>query len=195
MKKKFAAIIIISSFLISSCASKKHIQDYEPVNVFLETQKIDKYKKIVLQRDKASYAQALRLFNGGEGIEHILDPIDKIDYTGGLFKKKHWEKMYNTYINDTIKKYWKKEDFPEYSFILENKKGLLTYDFMIKYMNTGINDLITISEPIYYMNKKYIMFYYNKSSFVGDTKPQVVIMTKENDKWVVVRIIGDYIYY
>jgi hypothetical protein len=181
--------------LISSCASKKYIEDYEPINAFLETQKIDKNKKIILQRDKASNYNTLRLFNGGEGIEHILDPIDKIDNTGGLFKKRHWEKMYNTYINDTIPKYWKKEDFSHYNFILENKKGLLTYDFMIRYMNTGINDLVTISEPIYYMNKKYIMFYYNKLFFVGDTNPQVVIMTKENGKWVVVRIMGDYIYY
>jgi hypothetical protein len=179
--------------IISSCASKK--QNYEPINAFLETQNIDKNKKIILQRDKVSNAQALRLFNRGEGIEHVIDPIDKIDYTGGLFIEKHWKKMYNTYINDTIPKYWKKEDFPQHNFILENKKGLLAYDFMIRYMNSGIEDVILISEPMFYMNKKHIIFYYNKLSFFGGTKPQAVIMTKEKDKWVVVRIMGDYIFY
>jgi hypothetical protein len=173
LKKIF---ILFLFAIISSCASKKYIENYEPINVFLETQKIDKNKKIILQRDKVNNAQTLRLFNRGEGIEHVIDPIDKIDYTGGLFVEKHWKKMYNTYINDTIPKYWKKEDFSSYNFILEN-------------------NIIQISEPMYYMNKKYIIFYYNYASFVGDTKPQVVIMTKENGKWVVVRIIGDYIYY
>jgi hypothetical protein len=192
LKKIF---ILFLFAIISSCASKKYIENYEPINVFLETQKIDKNKKIILQRDKVNNAQTLRLFNRGEGIEHVIDPIDKIDYTGGLFVEKHWKKMYNTYINDTIPKYWKKEDFSSYNFILENKKGLLTESFYNRYLDSRINNIIQISEPMYYMNKKYIIFYYNYASFVGDTKPQVVIMTKENGKWVVVRIIGDYIYY
>lgn len=103
--------------------------------------------------------------------------------------------MYNTYVNDTISKLWKKEDFSGYNFILENKKGLLTESFYNRYLDSRINNIIQISEPMYYMNKKYIIFYYNNASFVGDTNPQAVIIAKEKDKWVVVRIIGDYIYY
>jgi len=195
MKYLKYSLIICICLLMLSCSKNLYVNNYNPINAFLETQNINKNKKIILQRDKVSNAQALRLFNSGEGIEHIVEPIDKIDYTGGLFEKKHWKKMYKTYINDTIPKYWRKEDFPEYNFILENKKGLLGYDFLIRYMNSGIEDVILISEPMLYMNKKYIVFYYNELSFFGSTKPQAVIMTKENGKWVVVRIIGDYIYY
>jgi hypothetical protein len=192
LKYTFIACITI---MMLSCSKPLYVNSYEPLDVFLTAQNIHKKQKIILQRDKVSNAQALRLFNGGEGIEHIIDPIDKIDYTGGLFEKKLWKKMYKTYINDTIPKYWKKEDFPEHNFILENKKGLLAYDFLIRYMNSGIEDVILLSEPMLYMKKKYVVFYYNKLSFFGSTKPQVVIMTKEDGKWVVVRIIGDYIYY
>jgi len=189
-------IIPFLLIIISSCASKKHIEDYEPINTFFETQKIDKNKKIILQSDKIKNIQTLRLFNGGEGIEHIVDPIDKIDYTGGLFKKSHWKKMYNFYINDTISKYWKKEDFPQYNFILEKGTGLVfKQDFLVRYMNSGIDEILTISEPIYYMNKKYVLFCFEKVFFEGGGKPQLVVMTKEKDKWIVVRIIGDYIYY
>jgi hypothetical protein len=184
--------ILFLLIIISSCAGKKYIQDYEPINVFLETQKIDKNKKYILQKDKASNKQALRIFNGGEGSEHIIDPKEPAD---NLFIEKHWKKLYKKYTNDTVKKYWKNEDFPGYSFILENKKGLLNYDFHIKYMDSRIDQIIFISEPMYYMNKKYIMFYFSKGYFNNSADLQVVIMKKEKDKWIVVRIIGDYAYY
>jgi hypothetical protein len=45
------------------------------------------------------------------------------------------------------------------------------------------------------MDKRFIMFYFNISSFFGSNQPQVVIMKKENEKWVVFGAIGDYIFY
>ncbi len=192
LKKIFIFFLLT---IISSCASKKYIEDYEPINVFLETQKLDKNRKYVLQSNKESNKQALRIFNREEGPEHIIDPNDPTDYTGGLFVEKHWKKMYKTYANDTIEKYWKKEDFPQYNFILEKGTGLtLKYDFLVKYMDTGINQIIMISEPIYYMNKKYIMFYYERTNFDSSRSSQVVIMKKEKNKWIIVKTIGDYIF-
>ena len=102
--------------------------------------------------------------------------------------------MYKIYANDTIKKYWKKEDFPNFSIILENEKGLLNEDFYNRYINTRINEIIVISEPMYYMNKKYIMFYYERTNFDSSRSSQVVIMKKEKDKWIIVKTIGDYIF-
>jgi hypothetical protein len=192
MKQLKKILILFLLIIISSCAGKKYIQDYEPINVFLETQKLDKSRKYVLQSNKESNKQALRIFNGEEDPEHIIDPID---YNGGLFVEKHWKKMYKTYANDTIKKYWQKEDFPEYNFILEKGTGLiLKYDFLIKYINTGINQIIILSEPMYYMNKKYIMFYYERTNFDSSRSSKVVIMKKEKDKWIIVKTIGDYIF-
>ena len=191
--KKILILFLLS--IISSCASKKYVEDYEPINVFLETQKIAKNKKYVLQSNKESNKQALRIFNGDEGLEHVIDPNASNNYTGGLFVEKHWKKMYKTYANDTIEKYWKKEDFPQYNFILEKGTGLVfKQDFLLRYMNTGINEILAISEPIYYMNKKYVLFYFGKTYFEGGGNSQVVIMKKENNKWIIVKIIGDYIF-
>ncbi|MNF90792.1 hypothetical protein D3C85_589850 [compost metagenome] len=191
LKKTFLLI----PFFILSCASAQHIENYEPINVFLATQKFDKSKKYILQRDKEANKQTLRIFNRGEGPVHVVDVKDPRDYTEGLFVEKHWKKMYDEYAQDTIKSYWKKEDFPQYDFILENKEVLFKSAFYDKYMNSRIEDVVIISEPMYYMDKRFIMFYFNISSFFGSNQPQVVIMKKENEKWVVFGAIGDYIFY
>ena len=194
--KQLKNIFLLIPFLFLSCATAQYIENYEPVNIFLETQKINKNKKYILQADKEPNAIALRIFNGGEGGEHIINPTDTTDYTDGLFVEKHWKKMYKQYVNDTIKKYWKKENFPQYDFILEKGRGLLMKSaFLDKYVNNLNYEIIIISEPMYYMNQQYIMFYFNMLDFGHSQKPRTVIMKKENDKWVVVKVIGDYIYY
>ena len=188
-------ISLVVPFFILSCASAQYVESYDPINVFLETQKLEKGREYILQREKINNTEALRLFNDGEGAEHIIDSTDPIDYTDGLFVEKHWKKMYKQYAQDTMSKYWKKEDFPAHNFILEDKDGLLKLDFMNRYLNSRIETIVMLSEPMYYMDNKYIMFYFNKVSFFGDTKPQLVIMKKEKGTWSIVRIMGDYIYY
>ncbi len=194
MKYLKNTVILIPFFILSCSSPSLYLKDYLPINVFLKTQKLDKNKKHILQVDKAPNKRALRIFNGEEGAEHILDPTDPIDYTDGLFVEKHWKKMYKQYAQDTLKRYWKKEDFPEYDFILEDGKGLFKYDFMVRYIGTGLDDAILISEPMYYMNKKYIMFYYSKAYSTGGGKSSTVIMKKEKENWVIVRVIGDNVY-
>lgn len=188
-------LFVIITFFTLSCANAQYLESYEPINVFLETQKIDKSKKNILQANKASNKQALRIFNGDVGPDHIIDPKNPIDYTDGLFVEKHWKKMYEEYANDTIKRYWKKEDFPKYKFILEDGNGLFKHDFLVRYIGTGLHEAIIISEPMYYMDKKYIIFYYAKVYSTGGGNYSTVIMKKENEKWIVVRVIGDYIFY
>lgn len=192
--KQFKNTLLLIPFLILSCASAQHIENYEPINVFLKTQNLEK-NTYILQSDKAANKQALRIFNSGEGPNHVMDSKNPIDYTDGLFVEKHWKKMYEQYAQDTIKKYWQKEDFPEYGFLLEKGTGLtLKYDIATKYMNTRIENVIIISEPMYYMDKKYIMFYFNIASFAGSSQSKLVIMTKPKEKWVIVRVMGDYVF-
>lgn len=104
--------LLMILFFIFSYANGQYLKNYDPINAFLETQKsIDKNKKYILQADKEPNAIALRIFNGSEGGEHIINPTDTTDYTDGLFIEKHWKKMYKKYVNDTIKKYWKRKIF------------------------------------------------------------------------------------
>lgn len=194
--KQLKKIFLLIPFFILSCTSAQYVENYEPINVFLSTQKLINPSKYILQADKEINKQALRIFNGSEGVEHVIDPKDPTNYyTGGLFVEKYWQKMYNQYANDTLKKYWKKEDFPKFDFILEKGTGLILKEsFLRKYIDTDIHEMIIISEPMYYMNKKYIIFYYAKVSFESSGIPRVIVMKKEQNKWVVDRIIADYIY-
>lgn len=192
MKKVKIIVIFVLPFFVLSCSPARFTSS-EPINTFLEYKKLDKNKEYILVRNKESNKQALRIFNGNEGSEHLIDPYG-FNYTGDLFVEKHWKKMYNRYANDTIKKYWVKEDFPQYKFILENQKDILKYDFYVRYINKLVSQTIIISEPMYYMNKKYIMFYFNVVQMDHSNTSQVVIMKKIKKKWVVVKTIGDYIF-
>lgn len=194
--KNLKFILLIIPFLFYSCSSKIYPEDYEPIRVFLKTQKdISKDKKYILQSNKEHNKQTLRLFNRGEGIEHIVDPNDPIDYTDGLYVEKHWRKMYQKYAQDTIKKYWKKEDFPDFNFVLEKGTASELSELVLsKYRGIIIDGVILLSEPLYYMNKKYVIFFFDKVYFGGSSTSRVIVMKKEKGKWIIVRVMGDYIY-
>lgn len=193
--KHIKKVALLIPFFILSCNSSKYLASYEPINVFLETQKIDKSKVHILQSDKEENRQALRIFNGGEGAERYIDPTDPTDYTDGLYVKKHWKKLYKQYVNDTIKRHWKKEDFPNYNFILERGTGLMLTRIVIdKYAGTGIREWFTISEPMYYFNRKYILFLFETKHSTRNRSSNLVIMKKEKNQWQVVRVMRDYIY-
>ena len=192
--KHIKKVALLIPFFILSCNSSKYLTTYEPINVFLETQKIDKSKVHILQSDKEENRQALRIFNGGEGAEHYIDPTYPTDYTDGLYVKKHWEKLYKQYVIDTLKRHWKKEDFPNYNFILEKGTGLMLTRIVIdKYAGTGIHEWFVISEPMFYFNNKFILFSFSEYYSSGGST-NLVIMKKEKNQWKVVRVMGDYIY-
>lgn len=193
--KHIKKVVLLIPFFILSCNSSKYLASYEHINVFLETQKIDKSKVHILQSDKEENRQALRIFNGGDGAEHYIDYTDPTDYTDGLYEKKHWKKLYKQYVNDTLKRHWKKEDFPNYNFILEKGTGLMLTRIVIdKYAGTGIHEWFTISEPMFYFKRKYILFSFLQGYSSGGGSSNLVIMKKEKNQWKVLRVMRDYIY-
>lgn len=186
--KKLRRIVFVIPFFMLSCAAP-YLKNYEPINVFFKSEKLDSNKRFIL-KIKESNSQTLRIFNRGEGSEHIISKSD-IDYSSKLFVLKHWKRIYNKYAQDSIKKYWKKEDFPEYEFIEEDRRMLFSNVFLEKHPD--IHEIIILSEPIYYWNNKYIMFYYSVDDYLNSsTVPIVVVMKKEKQKWIVVEKIGDY---
>jgi hypothetical protein len=190
MKRLKNRLLFILPFFVISYVSAQYVENSEPINVFLETLKIDKNKKYILQANKGSNIVALEIFNGGEGPDPLREQNVPLDYREGLFVEKYWKEMYNSYVNDTIKKYWKKEDFPKYDFFIEEGTRLIFEEAISqKYINTRVEEVIIISEPMYYMDRKYIMFYFNRASFFGTSRPEVVIMEKEKGKWLVIKRI------
>jgi hypothetical protein len=69
--KNLNRILFVIPFILFSCASP-YLKNYEPILTFLETQKLDKHKNYVLQMDKKSNTEPLRLFNGTDGLAHYF---------------------------------------------------------------------------------------------------------------------------
>jgi len=187
--KKLMPVLFLFFFL--SCASS-HFESSEPANAFLKLEKFSSEKNYILKM-KESNSQVLRIFNRGEGAKHIIYP-NKKDYTSKLFNEKDWRKLYSKYSNDTIKSYWKNEDFPEYKFVEGNRNELFTSVFSKKYPNLkDVENVIVFSEPIYYHRKKFVMFFYHIDNYLYSSNPQiVVVMKREGNKWILVEKIGDY---
>ena len=189
--RQLKKIVFAIPFLLFACAPA-YLKNYEPLKVFLEYEKIDTNKFYILQREKISNIETLRIFNGDVGLSHILSK----DETNSLFNLKQWKKLYSDYSKDTINnKYWKNEDFPYYNFTLEDNKLLFSKAYEEKYPNNFVhNEIIYLSEPLYYWNKKYILFTYYKGFLYGGSSTKLIIMKKEKKKWIVIQRIGDYVF-
>lgn len=187
--KKIKKTILLIPFILFSCASP-YLKNYEPIKIFLDTEKIDRNKIHILQEEKISNIQTLRIFNDGAGSDYA-GPIDGTD---DLFSAKHWRKLYAKYANDTIKKYWRKKDFIEYNFTLENRKLLFSEAYYKKYPDEFLhNEIIWLSEPLYYWNNNYVLFSYQKDYIYGSSYSRVVIMKKQKKRWIVVSTRVEYI--
>lgn len=169
---------------LTSCASP-YVKSYEPINDFIESERKNKSKLEIIIKEKINTKEALRIFNSMEGPDHIIDPSD-IDPTNDLFVNRHWKKMYKKYSNLKTED-WKQEDFDKKNFIVVSIKDLEKNEI---YKNQ-IPNIIYLSEPMYYHNRKYIIFYY--SAFYSKLKG-IIIMKKVKGKWVFFKNIGDYIY-
>lgn len=187
--KHIKKVALLIPFFILSCNSSKYIASYEPIKTYLISQQLN--KPYILQQEKISNKQVLRIFNGSEGLNHLLPQTD----THAYFNLKHWKKMYLEYKNDTLPQEWKKSDFNDFKFLYESKKVLFGESFTQKIaMGTGNYEIIFLSEPLYYWNKKYVLFYYQKAFLFGGGTARIVIMKKEKNHWKVEKEIGDYIY-
>lgn len=191
MKLLKRVLYLICPFFFFSCASP-YLKSYEPVNTFLEMENISKEKNYILRTKERNW-QTLRIFNRGEGAKHVVHP-NETNYNSKFFNEKQWKKLYSTYSKDTVTEHWKNRDFPGYKFVEGERRQLFTHTFSKKYPDLkDVEYVIVLSEPIYYYNRKYIMFLFAIDNYLYSSKPQiVVVMRKEGNKWVLVEKIGDY---
>ena len=195
-KNKLMKILIktfyLTSFLIVSCSSAQisptYLKNYECIETYLKLKGINTIEPDILVHEKRSNLYTLRIFNGDNGILHGDE-----NYTPKTYNKEHWEKLYKTYSNDTIVKYWKTSDFPNIDFILGSEREARRGSFLDMYTYTT-KDVICLSEPMYYIDDKHVMFFYSKTAKgLYGYGEKVVIMKKENGKWIVLEEIPDYL--
>ena len=190
MKRKILILIVFQALLLS-CSSINHNR-YESINTFLKT-KITNNESIIIIKEKADLRNALRIFYGGDKTAEVQK-----NYRSSLFDQKSYDIMLETYSNDTIKKYWKPKDFSGFDFIFENRLGMWNTKFLDKYESKpGL--VFSISDPVFYKNKKYVLFYFSRAS-TGDIEGLIhenktIIMQKVKGQWQIVDEVSDYIYH
>lgn len=185
--KKFKIIFLVIPFFILSCASNQYLKDYEPVKVFLKQERIDTSKSYILQQEKVENKKVLADFNEFKSTGPYYDSNFKPIV---FHNDRQYKKMYNKYINDTLKKYWKKDDFIGFNFIL--KKAIRGNDSINKYLPSEY--WVYISEPMYYFKRRYLVFSYDIYNYNGGTT-SLIFMKKEKGKWIIDKISSKDVFF
>jgi hypothetical protein len=177
---------IFSNTLFAQSTNERH----RALNDYFETIIKDTTQVVFVAKEKITSNETLNIF----GLNNIMI----IDSDGNgfgdatLFKMKDFEIMKSKYKNNCIQgrlnwcdnSYWTKEDFRYKKIILEtvnNKSGI--EPIFEKYNSLNIT-VYGFSEPIYYQNKKYIVFTVIRIGF-NSSKTNIIIMRKIKGKWIV----------
>lgn len=186
--KNFKIPFLLIPFFMLSCASKQYIKDYEPLKVFLMQERLDTSKSYILQEEKINNKKVISDFNEFKSTGPYFDSnFQPIAY----YNEKEYKKMYNKYINDTIKKYWRKDEFLGFNFILRKKQDIESAS-----INNYLPDQyrVSISEPMYYWKQRYLIFTYNIYNHNGGTT-NLIFMKKQRGKWKVDKISSTDVFF
>jgi len=210
MRKLLLAILISYGTTYSQCEnqSKSETRDkYEAINAYLFTVVKDTSRTTVMIKQKMSPNRVLELFSGGNRVnfdytKHKDIENPELGIQKPLFNWENYNRMrikYRDSVNTNAygiskNKYWTPKDFKIKNFFFEN------YDTVINKLGTSIpiyeyeTQLIILSDPIYYKEKKYLVFGVTnqKSTLMRDFTSSVIVMKKINKKWLVVDKADQY---
>ncbi|WP_166924252.1 hypothetical protein [Flavobacterium poyangense] len=186
--KQFKIILFAIPFFMLSCTTSKYLKNYEPVRVFLRQENIDPSKNYILQEEKVDYKKVLSEFKEYKSASPYFD----VDFKPIVLQNDiAYKKAYDKYINNTLKRYWKKEDFSEFNFVLKKQQAIKN-DSINEYSRSQL--WIYISEPMYYYNREYLIFTYDIYGRDGGMA-KLVFMKKEKGKWTIDRISSSDVFF
>lgn len=178
--------------LLSSCAVLEKTSN--PLEQFIKTE-LAQGQEIVIIKDKVNTRTVMRILYGNDNPSEDYENSIPVDSgRSKLLTAKDWKEIYRGKISDKVAGKWKNTDFSNLKFVFENQVGLWNNNFLARYSENQ-KRIIWLSEPIYYVKKKYLIFYYavGTTSIPGSDERNVVIMAKESDRWKTVEIIEDYV--
>lgn len=178
--------------LLSSCAVLEKTSN--PLEQFIKTE-LAQGQEIVIIKDKVNTRTVMRILYGNDNPSEDYENSIPVDSgRSKLLTAKDWKEIYRGKISDKVAGKWKNTDFSNLKFVFENQVGLWNNNFLARYSENQ-KRIIWLSEPIYYVKKKYLIFYYavGTTSIPGSNERNVVIIAKESDRWKTVEIIEDYV--
>jgi hypothetical protein len=192
MKNYFFYTVIIllwitnfSNVLFAQSANEK----YKALNDYLATIIKDTTQVIFVAKEKINSNETLNTFG--------LNDIMIIDTAGNgrgddtLYNKKDFEKMKTKYKNKCLtgkriwcnEDFWSKDNFRHKKVVLESMNTIKGIELIIEKYNKFDVKVYGFSEPIYYQNKKYLVFTVNKLTLNG-SHSNIIVMKKISGKWI-----------
>lgn len=198
MKKRIFCILFFAT-LISSCSSIKgnELDDNKDklnaLNDYLETQIKTPTKEIIIIEEKINSNETIEIFKGDSVVYSPTNIVREGGIDISLYNEKDWVKMKKKYYNHNIKEKflekdnWKITDFRIKNISIENRKTDYESSNTGKYFDLPSKDVYYFSEPIYYKNKKTLIFsvsYNDSRDMIGGSQYKVIVMKKKKDKWL-----------
>lgn len=173
--------------LFSNCSITK--AKYNALNDYFETIEKDTSKEVYIAREKINSNYTIEIFKLNEF--QSFDSKGNITTDTKLFTEKDFKKLKDENpdppIEDeriwTTNKYWNKNYFKHNKIIFESMNTKTGIESIIEKYNKSNICVYSFSEPIYYQNKKYLIFTNFKICIAGGS-PFVVIMRKIKGKWI-----------
>ena len=182
-------LLLTVNFSVSLSAQQQK-DKHEALNAYFETIVKDAAQTIYVAKEKINSNETLTIFESN--VKMINDPVNNYKAYTKLFNWKDFEKMKKKYKNSCSPgkriwcndRFWTKKDFKYNKIIFENMNTTKEIEPILeKYNNFNIK-VYGFSEPIYYQNKQYIVFTFNKLS-LNSSGLDIIIMRKIKGKWVV----------
>lgn len=200
MKRKFYSILILLYIITVSnnVFSQTDKDKFNALNDYLETVEEFSTKKIMIIRDKVSPNRTIFILK--TDYIQAIDSLGKIKPIKDFYNKKDWETMKRTYENKVlpeknkafVNKYWKENDFRKKNIAFVDIPSGSWENAFLQYMDmdSSLHSVYAFSSPIYYRNKKYLIFTFFKSNIYDghSSSEYIVIMKKKQNKWIIAYI-------
>ena len=190
MKKLVFLLLLFISFF----SNLSHAQDKkEAINDFLQTIIPDYSQKIFIIQEKTNTNHVIDIFKGKTSKDSLTNENkrdEREEIKPPLYNEEDWAKMKKKYYHK-IENHnsWVANDF-NYKNV-EFFSSHLFIEFIINHFekHLPITNVFSFSEPIYYSANKYLVFKVGEGtteSINGLTDNYLIIMKKENGKWIVI---------
>jgi hypothetical protein len=191
----FYAIIILLSIanFSDTLFAQSTNEKYKALNDYFETIIKDTTQVVFVAKEKINSNETLNVFGLNEIL--IVDSVGNWKSDTTLYKNKIFEKMKKEYENSCVlgmriwcnDDYWTKNNFRYKKVILESMNTNKEIELILDKYNKVDVKVYGFSEPIYYQNKKYLVFTVNELA-LNSSEIYIIIMKKIKGKWIVTHI-------
>ncbi|WP_369752641.1 hypothetical protein AB3G34_12705 [Flavobacterium sp. WC2409] len=208
MKKAlFYLIVSLSCVTLYSQRAKENRCDKkektEVINDFLATIITDENKEIILIKEKINPNKILEMYSGYKRDSIAQSENKNSKLQGSLYDENAFLTMKKQYaLNDenewVTSDCWKARDFKFQNINFQKGDSVRYKATRLLYDRDDKRYIINISNPIYYKNKKYLLFTYTIVSaawFHASPETYLMVMERFKDKWVLKHKKWDEVYY